>query len=168
MERHPNLKFVFTEQSSGWVWRKLQNLDYAYDGSYFRTDYRTLIRSKPSEYFQRQCYLGSSIFSRAEVSERHQIGLDKMMIGMDFPHHEGTLIETTQEYLRATFGAEHVPVNEARTMLGLSAADVFGFDLERLAPIADRIGPRPRDILTPPDKDLFPRGDVNKPAATIG
>jgi predicted TIM-barrel fold metal-dependent hydrolase len=162
-ERHPDLTFVFTEQGSGWLISMLRELDYAYDGSYFRTDYHVAIRSKPSEYFARQCYLGSSTFSRAEIAARNEIGIDKMMIGMDFPHHEGTVVETTEEYLRATFGAERVPLAEAAMMLGETAARVFGFDLDALEPIAARVGLRSENVLTPPERDLFPRGDVHKP-----
>jgi hypothetical protein len=139
-----------------------------YDGSYFRTDYHDLLPSKPSEYFQRQCFLGSSIFSRAEVAARGEIGIDKMMLGMDFPHHEGTLLETTKEYLRATLGATHVPLEEARCLLGYNAAKVYGFDLDLLGPVATRTGLRADVVLTPPDRDLFPRGDVHKPASGLG
>jgi len=32
-----------------------------------------------------------------------------------------------------------------------------------LAPVADRLAVRPSDVLRPPEEDLFPRGDVNKP-----
>jgi len=163
LERFPRLKVVFTEMGSSWVLAQLADMDYVYDGSYYRTDYKTLIRSKPSEYFARQCFLGSSIFSRAEIAARHRIGVDKMMIGMDFPHHEGTLLETTQEYLRATFGAEQVPIDEAEQMLSQNVAGVYGFDIDRLRRIAQDVGFVPQDILTPPDRDLFPRGDVRKP-----
>jgi hypothetical protein len=31
-------------------------------------------------------------------------------------------------------------------MLGLAAAEVFGFDVERLTPLARRIGPTPADL----------------------
>ncbi|MEI7547721.1 MAG: amidohydrolase family protein [Actinomycetota bacterium] len=164
LERHPKLKVVFTEQASDWVVPALRSMDYSYSGSYQRTDMHEVIRSKPSEYFQRQCYLGSSLFSRAEVQARHAIGVDKMMIGMDYPHHEGTLIHSTQNYLRATLGAAGVPVDEARRMLGGTAAGVFGFDLDYLDGIAARIVASPDDLLTPPNEELFPRGDVHKPA----
>jgi hypothetical protein len=146
----------------------LRDWDFVYDGSYFRTDYHDLLPLKPSEYFERQCFLGSSIFSQAEVAARRDIGMEKMMLGMDFPHHEGTLIQTTKEYLRATLGAEHVPLEEARSLLGYNAAKVYGFDLDLLGPIASRIGLRAESVLTPPDRDLFPRGDVHKPASVQG
>jgi hypothetical protein len=54
-------------------------------------------------------------------------------------------------------------------MLGETAAQVFGFDVDVLKPVVERVGPAPEEILTPPAVDLFPRGDVNKPlsGATI-
>ncbi len=118
---------------------------------------------KPSEYWDRQCYLGASIFSRAEIVHRHEIGMDKMMIGMDYPHHEGTLPGGTKNYLQATFGAAGVPEDEARKMLGETAAELYGFDLVKVRAAADEVGPLPSEVLTPPEADLFPRGDVNKP-----
>jgi hypothetical protein len=91
-----------------------------------------------------------------------------MMLGMDYPHHEGTLIETTQNYLRATLGAAEVPLDEAAKLLGGTAAKVFGFDLTRLDALATEIGPEADDILTPPEVDLFPRGDVHRPGPLVG
>jgi predicted TIM-barrel fold metal-dependent hydrolase len=163
LDRHPNLTVALTEQGSGWVVPAVADMDYVYEGSYFSTDYRDVIRLKPSEYFQRQIYTGSSTYSRAEVAARESIGIDKMMIGMDYPHHEGTLLETTRSYLRASLGAEHVSPEEAHLMLGETAAKVYGFDLEKLAPVAACVGMHAEDILTPPEVDLYPRGDLHKP-----
>jgi predicted TIM-barrel fold metal-dependent hydrolase len=165
LERHPRLKVVFTEQGSGWVPGRLTSMDYSYEGSYMRRDVREVVKVKPSEYFARQCWIGSSLLSRAEIAARHQIGVDKMMIGVDYPHHEGTWNGGNLDYLQATLGAERVPENEARLLLGETAAKVFGFDTGKLAPIVDRIGPTPQRILTPPTEDKFPRGDVHKPLA---
>jgi predicted TIM-barrel fold metal-dependent hydrolase len=165
LERHPKLQFVMTEQGSGWVVGELEGMDYSYEGSYLRRDIRGVIRLKPSEYFARQCYLGSSLFSRAEIVARHAIGVDKMALGMDYPHHEGTWAAGpgTVSYLRATLGAVGVPVDEARQLLGETAATLWRFDVSALAQTVDRIGPSLREVLTPPPNDEFPRGDVNKP-----
>jgi predicted TIM-barrel fold metal-dependent hydrolase len=163
LERHPRLTVVLTEQGSGWTIGNLADMDYAYEGSYLRQDLRSVLPLKPSDYFGRQVYLGSSTFSRAEVAARHEIGLDRMMIGMDYPHHEGTIGGGTRNYLQATFGAEEVPETEARLMLGETAARVYGFNLDKVRAAAREIGPLPSDILTPPELDLFPRGDVHKP-----
>jgi predicted TIM-barrel fold metal-dependent hydrolase len=163
LERFPKLKFVITESGSSWVVAVLADMDFAYEGSYLRGDIREALPIKPSEYFARQCYLGSSIFSRAEIEGRHAIGLHKMMLGEDYPHHEGTFNSGTADYLRATLGAAGVPESEARLMLGETAAAVFGFDTMALAPISARLGVDTADILRVPDEDLFPLGDVKKP-----
>ena len=168
LERHPRLTVVFTEFGSSWVEGALLNMDYSYDGSYLRRDVREVIRSRPSEYFARQCYLGSSIFSRAEIAERHKIGLNKMMLGMDYPHHEGTWAAGpgTLAYLQATLGANAVPADEARMLLADNAIGVWNLDRAVLRPIADRIGPSMHDVLTPPAEPLYPRGDINKPLSS--
>jgi predicted TIM-barrel fold metal-dependent hydrolase len=170
LERHPNLTVVFTEQGSGWLPSKLAGMDYSYEGSYLRRDVREVIKHKPSDYFNRQCYIGASLLTRAEIGIRDAIGVDKMMIGVDYPHHEGTWNGGTQDYIQATLGANEVSIDEARRILGRTAADVFGFDVDALTPIANRVGPRPEEVLVPPLEDKFPRGDVHKPlgGANIG
>jgi hypothetical protein len=42
-------------------------------------------------------------------------------------------------------------------------------DVDALFPLVERFGPSPAEILRPPTKDLFLRGDINKPlsGATI-
>src|SRR5262249_13760066 len=77
LERHPRLQLVLTEQGSGWVVTALRGMDYTWERSYLRRDVREIVKRKPSEYFERQVYLGSSLFSRAEAEARHEIGIDK-------------------------------------------------------------------------------------------
>jgi predicted TIM-barrel fold metal-dependent hydrolase len=163
LERYPDLKLVFTETHSDWVLGALSRMDHSYDRSDLRRDIRDVVPMRPSEYWRRQCYLGSSLFSRAEVAARHRIGVDKMMIGMDFPHSEGAWRWGTRDYVKATFGTEHVPAGEARQMLGGTAAGVFGFDLAALDKLADRIGLDEADALTPPVVQPQWRGDLDRP-----
>jgi predicted TIM-barrel fold metal-dependent hydrolase len=165
LENHPDMKVVFTEQGTGWVLGALQSMDYSYSGSYLRRDTHELVRHRPSEYFERQCFMGSSLFSRAEVEARHVIGLGKMMLGMDYPHHEGAWAAGpgTVQYLRATLGSANVPANEARMLLSENAAKIWNVDLDSLGAIAEQIGPSLQEILSAPTKDEYPRGDVHKP-----
>ncbi len=162
-ERHPNLRVAFTEQGSGWVIDALISMDYSYEGSYLRRDIRTLVPRPPSEYFARQCLLGSSLFSRAEIAARHDIGLDKIMLGADYPHHEGTWTVGTLEYLQRTLGAEQVPVDEAAKMLGGNAAKAWGFDPGALAPVVERVGFDYDELLATPTDGKILRGDINRP-----
>ena len=163
LERFPRLKVVFTEMCSGWVIQMLKSADYSYRGSYLNSEVRQSLPLSPSEYFQRQCFLGSSTFYQAEVEARNEIGIDKMMLGVDYPHHEGAWNGGTVNYLQATVGASHVPEAEIRKLMTDNAASVFGFDLKALEPIAREIGLTVEMVSTPPDEDLFPRGDVHKP-----
>lgn len=168
LERHPDLHMVLTEQGTGWVISALRGMDYSWEDSYLRRDVRTVVKHKPSFYFRRQVHMGSSLFSRAEAEARDAIGVDKILIGADYPHHEGTwgAGPGTTDYLRATLGAAGVPANDARLMLGENAIETFGFDRAALRKIADQVGVDLNLILTPPTEDLFPRGDVHKPLAT--
>jgi hypothetical protein len=74
---------------------------------------------------------------------RYEIGIDNLMWGSDFPHPEGTW-PSSRAWLKKTF--HDVPIDETRRMLGLAAAEVFGFDLAALRPLADKIGPTPAEL----------------------
>jgi predicted TIM-barrel fold metal-dependent hydrolase len=144
-ERHPNLHVALTEQGSGWVVSALRGMDYSYERIYLRRDVREVVKHRPSEYFERQVHMGSSLFSRAEAVARHEIGVHKIAIGMDYPHHEGTWAAGpgTTHWLQATLGAAGVPAEEARLMLGGNAAHLWGFDLDEMGVV----GPRSRALV---------------------
>jgi predicted TIM-barrel fold metal-dependent hydrolase len=165
MERHPEMKCVFTEQGTEWVPGELMRLDYFFDrmrhavGSQehiWGEPVMAKLPLQPSEYWARQCYTGSSFMRAHEVPSRHKVGVDSIMWGSDYPHKEASFPYST-EALRAAFsGCER---SEIEQMLGTTAADVYGFDLKKLAPIAATIGPRVSDVATP-----LLKGDVPKEA----
>lgn len=156
-ERHPSLKFVLTEQTVDWIPSTLEFMDYLYSGPLF-AQLRKDLPSKPSEYWARQCWTGASFMTRLECELRHGIGVDRIMFGTDYPHVEGTWPDTASR-LRHTFGG--VPEQEVRAILGGNAAGVYGFDLEALAKIADRVGPDPADIHSgPTEEDMAKNGSA--------
>ena len=108
---------------------------------------REVGRGEPSEYFRRNIKVGSSCMPRREAEMRHEIGLGNIMWGTDFPHPEGTW-PLTRKMMIETF--QGLPEDEIAVMLGGNAAEFYGFDTEKLAPIVDRIGP---------ERDWF-RGDA--------
>jgi predicted TIM-barrel fold metal-dependent hydrolase len=141
LERFPRLKLAVTEGTSIWVPEYLALLDFRYDENHFTAklgDYRSHLSMRPSEYFRRQVFLGASCMPRREVEVRHAIGLGNLMWGSDYPHPEGTWPETRAHMLEAFRG---VPELELEALLGGNAARVYGFDVEKLAPLAARIGP---------------------------
>jgi predicted TIM-barrel fold metal-dependent hydrolase len=165
LERHPNLQLVLTEQGSGWVIGAVRGWDYSWQQSYLRRDVRQVVKELPSVYYERQVHMGSSLFSTAEAVAREDIGVHKILIGSDYPHHEGTwgAGPGTTEYLQATLGAAHVPARDARKMLGENAIESFHLDATALRTVADEIGTPLATLLQEPEKDWFPRGDVHKP-----
>ena len=66
-----------------------------------------------------------------------------MLWGNDFPHPEGTW-PNTRKWLKTTF--HDIPVDETRRMIGLAAAETYGFDVAKLAPVAERVNLRPSDL----------------------
>jgi predicted TIM-barrel fold metal-dependent hydrolase len=136
-ERHPRLKYVLTEAGCGWILEKLRVLEFKADNPIFKHFTKDLSLS-PTGYFQRNCWIGASFLPPHEGRMRHDIGVDKLMWGSDYPHLEGTW-PNTMKSLNETFG--DYPEDEIRSILGLNAAEVYGFDLDVLQPIADEIGP---------------------------
>jgi hypothetical protein len=110
---------------------------------------------RPSEYFARNCRIGSSFLRPAEVANRHLIGVPAIMWGGDYPHTEGTFPHTL-EALRWTFAG--VDPEEVACMLGANAADVYAFDRTSLSDLAAQVGPEVRAVAeplaTPPEDSL--------------
>jgi hypothetical protein len=98
---------------------------------------------RPSEYFHRQCFVANSLMTRRDIDNRAAIGTDVLVWGSDAPHHEGTWPKTTRK-LHELF--DGVPIDDARAILGDNLLRAYPLDRERLAAIAERIGPHPADL----------------------
>jgi predicted TIM-barrel fold metal-dependent hydrolase len=142
-ERHPKLRVAVTEGSTIWVPELLQLMDQRYGDHHFTaklgTGYKSHLKMKPSEYFRRNIRVGSSAMSRREADLRHQIGVQTIMWGTDYPHPEGTW-PLTQQMMAEVFRG--IPDAEIAAMLGGNAAEFYRFDTQALAPIVERIGPK--------------------------
>jgi predicted TIM-barrel fold metal-dependent hydrolase len=152
LERHPNLQLVFTEQGTAWVPDELLRLDYFFNrmrsssGSQeqvWGAEVMAKLSLQPSEYWARQCHVGASFIRPMEMGLRHQVGVDRIMWGSDYPHKEASSPYSREAIALAFAG---VPKNEAEMMLSLNAAKLYGFDLDLLRPIADRIGPKVDEV----------------------
>jgi predicted TIM-barrel fold metal-dependent hydrolase len=135
-ERHPGLKLIFTETGCSWILETLRMLEFKADIPFFQ-HFTKELSLRPTEYFERNCFLGASFLPPNEGEDRHRIGLDKLMWGTDYPHLEGSW-PNTLDSLRGTF--RDYPEDEIRTMLGENAAKVYGFDRAALAPLVNEIG----------------------------
>ena len=146
-ERFPRLKYVVTEAAAYWAADMMWKWDQYMGGGHTTKKMAALLKGKisklPSDYFGENIFIGASTMSKEEIRRRHVLGCDVVMWGTDYPHPEGTWPHT-QERLRGDFGG--IPVEDARQLLGETAARCYGFDLNALRRIAERIGPTPADL----------------------
>jgi predicted TIM-barrel fold metal-dependent hydrolase len=133
-DRHPQLKLLLTEVRADWIPATLRHLDAIYESN--RADLPA--KRKPSEYWHSNCQAGASFVHKAEVEMRHEIGVDTIAFGRDYPHPEGTWPHT-KDWLRDAFAG--VADDELRLMLGENAIRFLDLDRDSLDAIARRVGP---------------------------
>ena len=146
-DQFPRLKFVVTECGAFWAPDLLWTSDIVYDREHgakkMGSQLTAALHMRPSDYFDRNCAIGASNTRRRELARRYEIGVGNLMWGNDFPHPEGTW-PNTKEWLRAAFS--DIPVDETAAILGGNAAGVYGFDVDALTPLAERVGPTPDEL----------------------
>jgi predicted TIM-barrel fold metal-dependent hydrolase len=161
LERHPRLRMALTEQGVAWLPRGLETLDWFYrrmtlpeaaEAKFFGA-VASQLSMTPSEYFHRNFWVGASFLRPTESPLRHEVGIDHLMWGDDYPHSEGSYPYTT-EALRAAFAG--CPEAEVRAMVETNAAAFYGFDLDALRPIGDRIGPTVAEVAVPLPPSEYP------------
>lgn len=152
-ERFPRLKFVMTEMGCAWLPPMLQQLD-----GYLKSIRDTgrigelrfaeehVLPLTATEYFQRNCWVGVSQPGAADAAALDEIGPERFMWGSDYPHNEGTH-PYTREHLRQRFC--DVPPERLQQVLAGSAASLYGFDLDALAPLAAKFGPTVAELAEP-------------------
>jgi predicted TIM-barrel fold metal-dependent hydrolase len=148
-DRHPSLKLILTEGGAEWAPGVLDVLDGHYRrvermaaGPFSRSvddeDAPAILDAfggmqrigrPPSEYFRQNVWIGSSFTSPRESAVRHDIGVDRMMWGNDYPHSEATY-PYTREALRWSF--HDTPTAELAAMLGGNAFEVYDWDVDLL------------------------------------
>lgn len=165
-ERHPKLTFVMTEQGCAWIPGVLKMLDGFHKQmasgriGEIKYDDDALLSMKPSEYFARNCFVGVSFPNPVESAAMRTVGLDRVMWGSDYPHHESTYPYTTEGLRQAFAGWETADV---RRVVTENAARVYGFDIDALAPVAAKVGPLVSEVAEPLDE--VPK-DSGSPAFT--
>jgi predicted TIM-barrel fold metal-dependent hydrolase len=104
LERHPHLRVVLTEQGTSWIPRGLETLDWfhrrmTHGGAAAAVFFGAVAKSMsltPTEYFQRNFWVGASFLRPSESPLRYEIGVDRLMWGADYRtgrelpvHHRG-------------------------------------------------------------------------------
>jgi predicted TIM-barrel fold metal-dependent hydrolase len=155
--RHPKLRFVITEQGFSGILDQCHYQDYlwamlkgegdstaAQGAREMLGDFIEGVPVKPSDYIRSNCWFGASFLSAREVARRNEIGSDRIMWGCDYPHTEATWPNSRGAIADAVIG---VPEREVFDIVGLTAAQFYGFDLNVLRNAAASIGPKRQEIL---------------------
>jgi predicted TIM-barrel fold metal-dependent hydrolase len=118
---HPDLKIAMSEGGIGWVPMLLDRLDNIVD----RSGYGMGWDLRPSEVLQRNFWY-CTIDDPSTIDARHRIGVDRIMVEVDYPHGDSTWPDT-QDVLEAAWG--HLPARELRAMCSENAAGLYRWDL---------------------------------------
>jgi predicted TIM-barrel fold metal-dependent hydrolase len=143
-DRFPNLKVAFTEVGGDFWWVSvMQLMDFrakVKKGSAKMGDHTAKLKYKPSEYFGRNVFVGSSAqMEDANFEDYYKIGMDAVMWGTDYPHPEGTWPNTAHQMVGSLTGLSD---GDLAKVLGLNAAKLFDLDLAAVNAIAARVGPK--------------------------
>jgi predicted TIM-barrel fold metal-dependent hydrolase len=152
-ERFPRFKFVMTEMGCAWLPPMLKHFDGVLEQirktgrtGEMRYSEEHILPKSATDYFHQNCWVGVSQPGPADAAAREVIGLDKFMWGSDYPHEEGTG-PYTREHLRQLF--HDTDPDELQQILARSAAALYDFDLDALAPLAAKAGPTVAELQQP-------------------
>ena len=146
-ERFAGLRYVVAENGAWWAPDILAKMDEKYVGGHntakMGNAFRETLRMKPTEYFDRNCFLAASTPGIEDMARRHLVGVSNLLWGNDLPHPEGTFPHT-RYWIRERF--HDVPEDEARRMLGENAAALYDVDTAALTSRVERIGPTIEEV----------------------
>lgn len=122
-ERFSKLRFGTIEAGIGWLAWTLWVMDEGYKKHHFWVAPK--LSMLPSDYFRRQ---GFATFQDDPIGleTRKWVGIDNLLWGDDYPHHEGTW-PRSQEVIERTMA--DLTEDERQKVLGLNAAKLYGFEV---------------------------------------
>jgi predicted TIM-barrel fold metal-dependent hydrolase len=142
LDRYSDLQIAFIECGAGWMVSALGWLDFVWQGwpTQDRTDGLTgdfdafaagswSYDLRPSEYVHRQIH-ATFQDEPAAIEYRHQIGIEQLMWGSDFPHPEGTW-PRSKEFVEARFAG--VEPAEREAILSTNFAKLYGVEVPVMA-----------------------------------
>ena len=114
---YPDLKIAMSEGGIGWVAMLLDRLDNVVD----RSGYGEGWDVRPADVLRRNFWF-CTIDDPSTIDTRYRIGVDRIMVEMDYPHGDSTW-PGTQEVIRRAWG--HIAPSELRSMCSLNAARLY-------------------------------------------
>jgi predicted TIM-barrel fold metal-dependent hydrolase len=115
--RYPALKIAMSEGGIGWVAMLMDRLDNMVD----RSGYGMGWDLRPAEVLQRNFWF-CTLDDPSTIDTRHRIGIENVMVEVDYPHGDGTWPDT-QQVIAELWG--HIPPAELRAMCCENAAALY-------------------------------------------
>ena len=115
--RYPELRVAMSEGGIGWVAMLIDRLDNIVD----RSGYGTGWDVRPSDVLRRNFWF-CTIDDPSTIETRHAIGVEHVMVEVDYPHGDGTW-PNTQAVIEKYWG--HIPPPELRLMCSENAAALY-------------------------------------------
>jgi predicted TIM-barrel fold metal-dependent hydrolase len=126
--RHPELKIAMSEGGIGWVAMLLDRLDNMVERSGYGRGWGDL---PPAEVLKRNFWF-CTLDDPSTIDTRHRIGIDHVMVEVDYPHGDSTWPDT-QAVIERYWG--HLPAAELRAICSENAAALYRH------PLPDRVLP---------------------------
>jgi predicted TIM-barrel fold metal-dependent hydrolase len=125
LERHPKLRFVFLESGCGWLPYWLERMD-----GHWQTwsSHLPEIKMKPSDCFQRQCFVSMDPDDETAPGVIEQVGDDVLVWASDYPHIDSPFPGAVKETLEVLC---EVPAQSRRKLLGTNGLRLYGLDAPR-------------------------------------
>jgi hypothetical protein len=115
--KRPTLKIALSEGGIGWVAMLLDRLDYIVD----RSSYGLGWSDRPSDVLRRNFWF-CTLEDPSTIDTRYRIGVENIMVEVDYPHGDTTWPDT-QRVIERAWG--HVPAEELRAMCCENAARLY-------------------------------------------
>lgn len=118
---YPDLRIAMSEGGIGWVAMLIDRLDNIVD----RSGYGASWDERPADVLRRNFWF-CTIDDPSTIDTRHRIGVENIMVEVDYPHGDSTWPDTQQTLVDA-WG--HIPAAELRMMCAENAAALYSHPL---------------------------------------
>ena len=123
LERFPRLRVVFLEAGCGWVPFWLERMDEHYENGLKRNyGASATLKMRPSEYFQRQCYVAADAEESFLAHVIDVLGDDRIVFSTDYPHPDSKFPHAVDSFL----GLDDVAAESKRRILWDNALELYG------------------------------------------
>ncbi len=116
--KYPDLKIALSEGGIGWVAMLIDRLDNLVDRSGYAADY---FDERPADILRRNFWF-CTIDDPSTIDTRHCIGVENIMLEVDYPHGDSTW-PNTQSVIEQVWG--HLPEDELRLICCENAAALY-------------------------------------------